>query len=266
MSTRIGIYVGADWLTGIALGRRGVVWHAIVERSGDTPLESQLASLLQGVPRKRYTRASAFVALGPTLAQVKQLRGLPPIDAPRVLRQLIEAAPSRFFLMADAEPVVADPVRSTEGWWVAAADAKSVAAVDVACMQSSVRVSGMRPVAGLLHWALGTAPSGTRIGWCDGGISLDVTCGDQGIASIRRESARSSEPDTATPRLDGPLESIGGDAWRYAGAYAAARAGSAAPLMLRRTDQGHATPLRIARRVVSVSAPCSRSSPSTSSK
>ena len=74
--------------------------------------------------------------------------------------------------------------------------------------------------------------------WCDGECSLDIVCGDRGIVSIRRESARSGGPVVPAARLDGPLEQIGDDAWRCAAAYGAARAGSDAPLKLRRTDDG----------------------------
>ena len=252
MTMRVGIYVGADWLAGVAVSRQGVVWHAVLQRTSDTSLDSHLSHLLDDIPVKRFARAQIFVALGPALAHVKQLRALPPIAAPRVLRQLIEAAPSRFFLADYTAPVVADPVRSAEGWWVAVADAKTIAAVDAACGRRGMRHMGARPAATLLDAALATPANGTRIAWCDGDIALDIVCGDRSIASIRRVSASSGGPDVPAARLDGPLEQIGDDAWSCAGAYAAARAGTAAPLRLRRTDDGHRSPYQSVRRVVSV--------------
>ena len=252
MTMRVGIYVGADWLAGVAVSRQGVVWHAVLQRTSDSSLYVRLSQLLDDIPVGRFARTQIFVALGPALTHVKQLRTLPPIAAPRVLRQLIEAAPSRFFLAEDAAPVVADPVRSAEGWWVAVADAKTIAAVDAACARGGMRGMGARPASTLLDAALAVPTNGTRIAWCDGDIALDIVCGDRGIASIRRESVRSRGPDVPASPLDGPLERIGGDAWRCAAAYAAARAGSAAPLKLRRRDDGHRTRYQTVRGVVVV--------------
>ena len=252
MTIRIGIYVGADWLACVAVARQGIIWHGGAERLRETPLESQLAELLRVAPVTRLMRPAAFVVLGPALAHVKQLRGLPPVTAPRVIRQLIQGTPSRFFLVGDGLPVIADPQRSADGWWIAMADAATIAAVHTACARRGLRLGGTRPVATLLHRALAGAPSGARIGWVDGDVSLDIICGDHGIASLRREPTRSGVSAAATTGVDAPLEKLGTDAWRFAGAYAAARAGSSAPLLLRQSDDGRHGSRRIALRVASI--------------
>ena len=252
MTMRIGLYVGADWLACVAVARQGIVWHGGAERVRETPLEIQLAGLLRGAPVGRLMRPAVFVALGPALAHVKQLHELPPVAAPRVIRQLIQGTPSRFFLVGDGSPVVADPRRSADGWWIAVTDATTIGAVQTACARRGLRLGGTRPAATLLHRALAAAPSGARLNWVDGDVSLDIMCGEHGIASLRREPTRTGGAAEMTIGLDAPLEQLGTDAWRFAGAYAAARAGSSAPLLLRQPGDGSQRSRRMALRVASI--------------
>jgi hypothetical protein len=254
MTMRIGLYVGGDRLAAVAVARRGIVWYAALERDEDSPLEIQVAELLRGIPTRRFIRPSVFIALGPAIAHVKLLRGLPPVAAPRVVRQLIEGTPSRFFLVGLTSPVVANPERCKDGWWVAVADASMVAALDGVCARRGLRQGGMRPVAALLDRALDSTLAGTRVHWLDGDVNVEIIRGDSGMASVQRTSAPWALSPALTSNLDGPLEKLGADAWRFAGAYAAARAGASAPLMLRQQDMSGRRPRGIALRVASIGA------------
>lgn len=253
MTVRVGLYVGSDWIAAVALRRNRLVWHADGERTGDLSLDAQLACLLQGAPSTRYPRPSVFVALGPMVAQVKQLRGLPPIDRPRVLRQLIQGSPNRFFLETPTAPAVAMPMRSLEGWWVSVADAETIATIESVCTRRGLNVCGVRPVAVLLDHALANPTIETGITWSDGPAILQMTYGDRGITSLHRGSAPGGRTPPLAADVAGPLAALGVGAWRFAGAFAAARAGSSAPLPLWRAGDGRRGPRQLARRVASIS-------------
>ena len=232
--------------------RQGIVWHAERERVGDTALAADLVCLLEGIRLKRFPRPSLFAALGPTLAQVKHLRELPPVDSPRVVRQLIEASPSRFFLAGDSVPVVAEPMRGTDGWWVAVADADVVAAIDALCERRGWRHGGVRPAEAVLPRALASTLGECSMKWSDGSTRVEVTVKDQRFIAITRartQAVHSSESDCA---LDTPLENVGSGAWRLAAAYGAARADASAPLVLRLRREGEVSPQHVARRIASI--------------
>ncbi len=249
---RVGLYLGADWIVGVIVTRHAILWHNDTRRNRDTTLEAQLIALFHDAPREQYTRPSLFVALGPSVAQMKRLRGLPPIDDPKVLRQLIEGSPSRFFLFPSDALVCADPARCGKDWWAAVADAKTILALDTACKGLGWRRGGIRPVAMVLDRVFQSRPVSTSIVWIDGAVALTVGYDDDRVATTRRTAPPDGEPTVPPARLDSVLEKLGVDAWRFAGAYGAARARKSPPLAVPWPNERAGTSRRGAVRFASV--------------
>jgi hypothetical protein len=110
----------------------------------------------------------------------------------------------------------------------------------------------MRPVGTLLCHALANPTAGTTVTWIDAHVSLSIICGDHYIASIQRCATDVDRPISLPRDLHGPLANLDDDAWNYAGAYAAARVGTAAPLLLPRSGDAHRTQHRVARRIAAL--------------
>lgn len=254
MSTRIGLYIGMDRLACVVLTRNRVVWHSARERSVDLPLSADLDDMLGELRPGRLARPALFATLGPALAQVKQLRGLPPVESPRVLKQLIEGSPSRFFLAAETTPIVATPMKTGGGWWAAVADAAAVSAIATLCARRSWRAGGTSPLAMVLKEALAPEVEAESITWRDGDADIKAHYAKRQLISISRTRRVSDSALESHAELAPALMGLGNQAWQHAGAYAAARAGAAAPLQLHQRREDEANPRHVVRRGLTVAA------------
>lgn len=232
MSVRIGLYVGHDYLAALVLGRRGIDWSRTLERGSDGTIQEQLRAILLEVPRQRRIRTSVWVAVGPTMAQVKCLRSLPPLASPESVRQLVEGAPAKYFVATGTDASVTAPMRDPQGWWVAVASGDLIGAIGETCAKCGFRIGGVRPIAAVLAHALATPHAAATIPWIDGGLSLEVTAMNTTPVAANYRAAQQDER-IAVPALNPALQGLGTDAWMLAGAFAAARAGHLAPLQFR---------------------------------
>ena len=230
MSVRLGIAVGADRVRAVALDGGRVVAASETELGPGDSLGAAVAAMLAEAPLPRFPRPRATVALGPALAQTRRISGLPPLDDPRMLAQVVREGAGKFFLRNGA-PLATTGVRVLEPGtvWAAALDERTVHAVEAACRRAGVRVDRFVPAVAVL----GRGLAADAVLWPDGDAVADVRIAADGdLLSVRR-IARAQAPAAEPPPAAAALARLGEDAWRYADAYGAAMLPAWEPLVLR---------------------------------
>lgn len=145
---RLGIAIGADHVHAALVVGEAVRWHAVASVDHSETIDAALSRLLADLPRSAYVRTSAYVALGPRLAQVKRLEGLPPLENRRLLTQLVRENAGAFFLQKSPRLLIPPlSVRPDDTIWGAAFDADAVNAIVVAVRGASLALAVVTPVA-----------------------------------------------------------------------------------------------------------------------
>lgn len=144
MASRIGIAIESESVSGAICKGRDVTWHAIVPREGRT-LPEALDDLLARVPRRRFRRRAALVALGPAFAQFKSIEGLPAGVTAGAASLGIRENVARFFLNPWGAVVAGLAIRRGDEWWAAAMSASAVDAVAAACNRAGIDLLGCVP-------------------------------------------------------------------------------------------------------------------------
>jgi hypothetical protein len=230
VSVRIGIAVAADGVRVVGVRRGRLLWALEAAQHGETGVGATLDALLAAAPLARRFRARVSVAIGPSLSQVKRLRGLPPLVSPQALSQLVREGAGRFF-MRNGIPLLTTGVRVVGPGevWAAAVDQQTVQEVEAACRRRGLRLRAIAPAA----VALGGAVVGDLILWRDGEFCLEVHRSEGEITGVRRFRADGTAEDDAPPRVVDALGPLGEGAWRYADAYGAALLPAGEALILR---------------------------------
>jgi hypothetical protein len=229
MSLTLGIAVGADGIRAVALNAgRVVAANETALEPGDS-VGAALAELLASAPLPRFPRTRVVVALGPSLSQTRRIGGLPPLDDPRVLAQIVREGASKFFLR-NGVPLATTGVRIVEPGvvWAAALDERVVRQVEAACREAGLRAERFVPSVAVLGRALADGD----VLWPDGGSVAEVRLAGGEMVSVRRlgaAQAAAGPPPVASPAL----ARLGEDAWRYADAYGAASLPAWEPLVMR---------------------------------
>jgi hypothetical protein len=227
--TTLGVAVSANAVHVLALEEGRVTWTAEIPVDATRSVEDALRMALADAPRMR----SVAVAVGPAFAQLRRLHGLPAVRDRRMLATIVQASAARYFRQ-NGIPMVTTPIADggPDATWAGAIEAPVVEAVVRVCTRLRIRRVALIPTAAVLGQA---APDG-QFTWRDGEVALELHYQASALSSCRcMPAALTPAPHAADVTLDPPLDALGVDAVRYAGAYAAARAGATSPLALRPT-------------------------------
>ena len=217
---QIGIGIGVDSVRILGAHAGAVAW---VLESGPGiatgSLAEELRLLAERMPLTTRERHSArtVVAFGPSHVQVRRLEGLPSVDDPTVLAEIVRENARRWFLGASTAPLTSQVVRFADGaHWGAAFDPVIVDAVLSAC-----RAAGIPSVASVPAATVVSAAGDTEtFVWEDGGERFVVRTQDERIQTVERvESGTAIEPPV---RVSATIFSLGESAHRFADAFGAA--------------------------------------------
>jgi hypothetical protein len=234
MSVSLGLGVGTDRIRAVVLRGGRIVAASEAEVGPGADLAAAVAELLAGVRLPRLPRPRAVVALGPALAQTRRISGLPPLDDPRLLGQVVREGAGKFFLRA-AGPLATTGVRVVEPGtvWAAALDERTVREVEAGCRAAGVRVDRFVPAVAVL----GRGLRGEQVLWADGGAVAEVRLADGELHAVRRLPA-AQLPDAPDLAPVPALARLGEQGWRFADAYGAASLPGYEPLVLRPSGGG----------------------------
>lgn len=238
MSDRIGIGVGSTSVRVVLLRDERIVWAAesVIPSAAreDSSLRSTIVTLLARVPAKRWPRPRAYVALGPSVVQVRELTGLPPAKDHRTLSLMVRENQGRFFLRNGVPLVTCDVVITRNGTLGAAVERPVLDAVSAACRDARVTARAIMPACVALQSAVGEG----SITWRDGEYTVEAS--RLGAHPMPRRLARPDDATDSNVTLASALAAFGPDAAVYADAFGAASLGSRSPLTFR--VQGRAAP------------------------
>lgn len=229
MSVALGIGVGAERIRAVVLRAGRVAAATEAELAPGESLQDAVAALVRSAPLPRLRRPRVVVALGPSLSQTRRLTGLPSLEDPRLLEQVVREGAGKFFLR-NGVPLATTGVRplGAGSAWAAALDERTVRQVEAGCRAAGVRAERFVPAVAVLARAL----SGDEIAWPDGPVVAEVRFQGGELESVRRvpaESATAADPPSALPAL----ARLGEQGWRFADAYGAAALPQWEPLVLR---------------------------------
>lgn len=224
---RIGVGIGEDAVRGVGLRAGAIVWAAAIPLQDAASLQAAIGSLLREAPRGRWRAPPVEVAIGPALAQLRRLPGLPAIVDPKIVAGLIRTNPGAFFLAGLGPQSPASPVCGAEGsWWSAVADATTLDAIEVGVRAAGCRLRCVRPTMALLPGCLGLEEAWWQD---DGEIVTRVRVRGDRLAAIDRLPEAPPMDQPLTPAL----EPLGEDGARFLDAYAAlSESDVAAPVWL----------------------------------
>lgn len=217
--------------------RAVVVEHGRITWSGEAPVTPDvsaadaLRSLASEALGARTSRARLAVAVGPSLAQLRRLHGLPRVRDPRTLSAVVQQSASRYFRQ-NGTPMVTTPLgeRDAEGAWAGAIEEPVVDVVAEVGRTLRFASTAIVPVAGIL----GHAAPGCELTWRDGDVALELRFDGTRLAMCRCLPSHLASGEHGTGAVPAPtLRHLGVEAIRFAGAYAAATAASSSPLALR---------------------------------
>lgn len=217
MSAILGIALACDSVRLVALRDGKVAWAAERQFEDDGSIEQVtfdlLAEAAPGAGRKRL----AVVAIGPSRAQTKRLRGLPAVSDPRALSAIVAESAGSFFVKNGIPLATTSVFRDETGdVWGAAIDDPPLRAVLRACVRARVRVEHAVPTLAVLGYAVSEA----SVRWRDGEFTGQGVYSDGVLHSARRASAGIEGDDPLTPV--GALAALGPHAPRFADAFGAA--------------------------------------------
>jgi hypothetical protein len=229
MSTRIGLAIAHDTIRAVIVRAHKVVWIREVAVDDRVQLAEEITRLLRLAPAPRLRRSVVTAAIGPSLSQVRQIGGLPPLADTKTLGQIVREGTSRFFLRGEA------PLLTTGIWIVepgrvcaGAIDAATVRAVVAGCASARFPLRALTPAVAVI----GAGLVGDDLVWADGAIQVRVTLERGELRSVRRFVSRSTL-HREDPRPREALNHIEDRGWRFADAYGAALLRHNEPLILR---------------------------------
>jgi hypothetical protein len=227
---RLGIEVGSRAVRAVLVVRGRIVRVATVRLQDAESLNATLLNVFDSTCRGLWPRPRVFVAVGPSLSQLRRLVNLPAVRSARALREVVRSSAGRFFLK-NGVPLLTSSVRREDGagGWAAALDEPSVRAVAEACRSRRLRLEVAAPtVVGLQH-----ALAGAWLVTEDGGVWVEAHVGSDGtLRDVRRATARSDDGARGVAMPIGALRSLGAGALEYAGAYGATAIERSEPLAL----------------------------------
>lgn len=216
--------------------RAVVVEHGRITWSGEAPVTPDvsaadaLRSLASEALGARTSCARLAVAVGPSLAQLRRLHGLPRVRDPRTLSAVVQQSAGRYFRQ-NGTPMVTTPLgeREAERAWAGAIEEPVVDIVADVGRTLRFASTAIVPVAGIL----GHAAPGCELTWRDGDVALELRFDGTRLATCRCLPWHLASGEHGTGAVPAPaLRALGAEAIRFAGAYAATAA-SSSPLALR---------------------------------
>ena len=235
MRYRVGIGLSANTVRVVVLKRQRIVWSAERAVPVEQTLEAVLFEVLTAAPIPKWRRCSACISVGPSLAIVRKLTGLPPVSTDALALELMRSNADRFLpRLPETSHVAAVRLVEPGVVWAATANSEAIEAVQRACEHARVRLDTFAPSCMVLSRAAADQGTDVQVNWSDGTASVDVTLTADGrVEAITRLSNGHDRPEGMRPRLAKHLNTLGPDAWSYADAYGAALLGRKANLAFR---------------------------------
>jgi hypothetical protein len=241
---RIGVGVGRDSVRVVLVNRRRIEWSAEALLFDNESLSDVLAALLTKTPARRWPRPILNVAVGPSAAQTRLLRDLPPLKDAGTLAALVRANAGRFFLK-NGVPLVTTGValRQAGTAWASAIEKPVCDAILVACRRQGLRVRAVVPTMAVLPFALGLE----ALRWVDGDVIAEATYDAGGVSTLRRTTIdRSAIPVECKSPESQPLQDA--RVVQFADAYGAATVAPAETMAWRPGRDGDGEVARSRRR------------------
>jgi Tfp pilus assembly protein PilN len=229
MSTRLGLAVAHGCVRAVLVRAGTAIWTCEVAVDDPGLLADAIAKLLCSAPVPRWRRAAVAVAMGPSLTQVRQIRGLPSLTDERALASIVREGVSRFFLRGESR-LLTTAIRYVEPGCVLAAaiDEAGVRAVITGCASARFRLRALTPAVVVI----GAGLYGDELFWRDGPVEVRVLLEHGKLRSVHRIGKR-SQADGQDPRPKPSLAKLEDRGWRFADAYGAALLPHHEPLLLR---------------------------------
>ena len=217
MSGVLGVSVGTATIHAVLARGSAIGWAGRAEYAGRADLTDALARLVAECAEKP---SRVRVVLERGLVQLRSIAPAPPLGAQAVAAYVALEAPRLFRngsgpLLTDAALLGAAGGRAL---WAGAADDATVRSVVDGCRQAGLALDAVGPAADVLPAALAAAPTGGSFAIPNGAATevLDVAGG----RTVRSRLASGGQG--AAPAWTPPLAALGGEAPRFAAAYAAA--------------------------------------------
>jgi hypothetical protein len=227
----LGVELASDAARAVVLERGGITWSGEASIAPDESAADVLRGLAADALGRRAPRARLAVAVGPAVAQLRRLHGLPLVSDPRMLSAIVQQSAGRYFRQ-NGTPMVTTPLgeRAAEGAWAGAIEEPVVDVVAELGRTLRFTSTSIVPAAEVL----GNAAPDCGFTWRDGGVALELRYDGVRLDSCRcLPSHLASGEHGAGAALVPALRALGDEGIRWAGAYAAAVAASASPLALR---------------------------------
>ncbi|HMC56726.1 MAG TPA: hypothetical protein VKH19_16230 [Gemmatimonadaceae bacterium] len=218
MTVRIGLGISSREVRAVAVRDGRIGWRdaRVVDEPG--ALLDAIAHLLHAAPRPRFGRRRVWAAIGPSMAHVKQLRGIPDVHDALIVERLVRANARKFFVEGNGSDDIA--VARISGWWATAVNGHIPALLQAACARTHSRCVGYVPAVSAL-----ATMSGETVAWRDGDIIARLVA--KGAAWISTGRYRADDDVTIATSLTG----LGADE-RFADAFAAVVGGTRLPLFV----------------------------------
>jgi hypothetical protein len=216
VSWRYGLGIGTDRATLVVMQRRCVIWAATASFEPGSDRVELLVGLMADLPRQRLRSPRLVVAVGPTLAQIRPLTGLPKQSDIATINQIVAHSPEVFFLRGRGQLIAGAASIAPSGQsWATAIEAVVVDEVTAAATRARVQIQGFAATVAVLP---GVAGSPDPV-WIDAGVAVRVHH-KNGLAQ-QVQHLRSVPADTADVLLP-DISCRQGSLWTIADAVAAA--------------------------------------------
>jgi hypothetical protein len=226
----LGVELASDAARAVVLEQGRITWSGESAIGPDASAADALHALATEALGRRASRARLAVAVGPALAQLRRLHGLPRVRDARTLSAIVQQSTGRYFRQ-NGTPMVTTPLgeRAADGAWAGAIEEPVVDVVAELGRTLRFTSTSLVPVAEIL----GHAAPDSGFTWHDGDVAIEVRYDGARLVACRCvPSHLVSGEHGAGAALAAPLRTIARDGVRWAGAYAAAVAASASPLSL----------------------------------
>jgi hypothetical protein len=250
--TRLGIGVSRESIRVVAVRGRTVLWTSeCVNGDDNVPFDSLLAVLRKSMPWQ-FPRPVAVASLGPSMARIKSVHGVPPVATSLLAADIVRANCTRFLpRFSEARFVGAVQSNDRTRIWAITALQSPMDAVERACRATGVRLVGFVAAPLVLGAALRARSSGQCFAWQDGDVTATVELNEKGIVSkiaYRPDTASATTPPCVASEFCDELIASRPERWRFADAYGAAVLGRHAPIFCatntNKATTGRAVPRR----------------------
>ena len=206
MKSIIGLSVEAGQLRAVLSRGQEILW------AGEEPWPTSggrletIKSLLLQAPAPRFRRPVVQACLGPTVAHVRLIRGLPPTSDPDLVRAMVQEGPRAFFLLEDHDFEITIPIQIEQGTaWVGALDRTALSDLAEGVSEAGLKFVLAAPAVSALMRAF----KGDSAHWVDGEVTLTLRRSGKGIDALEQKTDDPGHPAPVPNQPVSALASLG---------------------------------------------------------